>query len=141
MRRIAAVTMTAAALVAGVGAFATPAEAAAAKSFKTWDQVKGTKTWGTWSRTDGGTTVKFKLRDQARNGRTACVVFAFIEGNKRKIQPIYLVIKPGNRRYDGTGTLTTSEYSPYNDHLYVKECNMSTRTGKIKYPKKWKKLF
>jgi len=145
MRRIAALTMTTALMVGSMATFATSADAAASKKWKAPNQVSGTESWGTYSKSGGRTYIKGKLRDTARNGRTACVRFKFTEG--RSIYYYRSSIKyTTGPWFDGRGTISISTSSNLSSHLYVQECILITKTHKAKYPKKgkkvlWKKLF
>lgn len=146
MRRIAALTMTTALMVGSMATFATSADAAAGKSWKAPNKVKGTESWGTYTRSGGKTFVTGKLRDTSRNGLTACVRFMFTEGDRIYYSRHSIKYKTGPL-FDGRGTISIKAESGLSSHLYVQECRMKTSTRKVTFPKNakgkivWKKLF
>lgn len=143
MRRIAAVAVTTGALVAGLGAFASPAQAAV-KEWKAPDAYSNISAWGTYSR--GSTKVTFKgtLRDGKKNGWTACVRFKATEaGKKTQYLRYVIIVRQGESQwyFDGKGQVGFSGSSANTGHLYVQECGRSKKTGKYAYPKTWRKLY
>ena len=120
MRRIAALTITSVLMAGGMAALAAaPAEAAvAAKKWKAPNQVSGTESWGTYTRSGGRTYVKGKLRDTARNGRTACVRFKFTEGRSSYLYRSSIKYTTGPW-FDGHGTISISTSSNLSSHLYA----------------------
>ncbi|MBA9001908.1 hypothetical protein [Thermomonospora cellulosilytica] len=141
MRRIVAVALTTGALVAGLGAVATPAQAATTKKWETIDAFPHTRAWGQATKTSSKFTWKGSLKDGRKDGWTACVRFKAVEGDRYQTVR-YIIVTGGGTAYDGPGTVSISGSSSYNGKLYVQECRRSKKTGKYQYAdKKWRKIF
>ncbi|GAA3233265.1 hypothetical protein [Actinocorallia longicatena] len=153
MRRIAAVTVTTALLLGGVG-LASPANASssarATKSWSTFNGPKGSpfrtiKGYGTYKRT-GASKVKVKLCyiDTKKNGWTAGVQFRSWSGKWRSSKYRFLTYGPA-----GTHNPADFKYkicygswsSSAAKHLQVREVLVRSSSGKAAKVGAWKKLY
>ncbi|ACY99456.1 MULTISPECIES: hypothetical protein [Thermomonospora] len=166
MRRIVAVAATSGALVAGIGAFATPAQASPADttvavsgasseaaSIETAAKKKKKKKWkpinafanvsasGTYVRNKKKVTIRGVLTDGKRDGWSACVRFRATKGKKRQYWRGVLRYSTG-RYVDTKASARFTWTTKYTGHLWVQECRRNVKTGKYQYAnKKWRKLY
>ncbi|REE98580.1 hypothetical protein [Thermomonospora umbrina] len=150
MRRIGAVALTTTALVAGLGALAAPAQAQApaAPSKGKWttpDAYAANAAWGRFVRTRDKVTIEGRLRDESKDGRTACVRFKATEkGARAHFLKAAIVVKDGGgpqTYYDGKATVRIATASTNTTHLYVQECVRDAKKGAWEYAEKWRRLY
>lgn len=168
MRRIVAVAATSGALVAGIGAFATPAQASPAdttvavsgasseaasietaakkkkKKKKKWKPINAfanVSASGTYVRNKKKVTIRGVLTDGKRDGWSACVRFRATKGKKRQYWRGVLRYSTG-RYVDTKASARFTWTTKYTGHLWVQECRRNVKTGKYQYAnKKWRKLY
>ncbi|GAB3659928.1 hypothetical protein GCM10027589_21330 [Actinocorallia lasiicapitis] len=155
MRRIAAVTMTAALVAGGVG-LASPASAApapaAAKATHKWQTFNGKKgsIWrtirvnGTYTRSGGSVTLRGWLHDTKRNGWSPGVQFRSWGDGQWHYSSAYFAKyastgKPVDRYFNYNYGYFWS--SSYDDHLQVREVAINAKNKKKSKNSSWKKLY